>query len=193
MASEPKPEESANRPLTLLALGVSALLTIGAVTLFITMPGLIAQGGIPAAQTDFLTLSPIFFPRLTFVLLALLGVSYFIGNVRLLPTALGGSVFKEKGIVPRVLTLYAIAVFYPILLPWLGFLIPTVFLMGGMVLFLGIRVWWQVAAFALVTPVTIRFVFERLLAISLPRSEYEWLGDAEEALMKLLESIFFFL
>jgi hypothetical protein len=191
MESEPKPVEPASRPLTLLALAVSALVTIGAVAFFFAMPRLIAQGGIPAAQTDFLTLSPIFFPRLTFALLAFLGLTYFIGNVRLLPVAIGGRIFKEAGIIPRVLALYAIAVLYPILLPWLGFIIPTILLMGGMVVFLGIRVWWHAATFALVTPVTIRFVFERLLAISLPRAEYEWLGDAEEALMRILDSIFF--
>lgn len=191
MDSGQGPQEPSSRPHTLLALAVSALITIGALYFFIAMPRLIAQGGIPTAQTDFLTLSPIFFPRLTFALLAVLGLSYFVGNARRLSSAIGGRVFKETGILPRVLTLYAIAVVYPFLLPWLGFVVPTILLMGGMVLFLGIRVWWQVLVFAFLAPVTIRFVFERLLAISLPRSEFDWLGDKEEALMQFLVSIFF--
>ena len=172
-----------------MALVVSAIITILAVYFFFAMPGLIAQGGIPAAQTDFLKLSPIFFPRLAFALLAWLGFTYFLGNLRQLPMASEGKIFEEKRTLVRVLTLYAIAVVYPFLLPWLGFTLPTILLMGSMTLFLGTRIWWQVVGFSLLTPVTIRFVFERLLAISLPRASIQSIEAAEEALMQMLVSI----
>lgn len=177
------------RQLAILAVGVSALITAGAVYLFFAMPGLIAQGGIPAAQTDFLKLSPIFFPRLTFILLAVLGLSYFVGSVRGLASTVEGGIYREKGILPRVIILYAIAVVYPILLPWFGFVVPTIFLMAAMTLFLGIRSLWQALGFSILTPVMIRYIFTRLLAISLPDSEFDWLSDAEEALMRLIDFI----
>jgi hypothetical protein len=127
---------------------------------------------------------------LTFALLATLGLAYFIANVRRLSSAVGGIIFKEAGTLPRVLTLYSIAVIYPFLLPWFGFVVPTILLMVSMTLFLGTRVWWHVIGFTFLTPITIRFVFERLLAISLPRASIEMIEVAEEALMQLLVSIF---
>jgi hypothetical protein len=183
-------QEPAIRPLVLMALAVSAVITLLAVYFFFALPNMIAQGGIPEAQTAFLTLSPIFFPQLTFALLAALGLMYFIANVRRFSSAVGGMIFKETGTLQRVLTLYSIAVVYPFLLPWFGFVVPTILLMVSMTLFLGTRVWWQVIGFTFLTPVTIRFVFERLLAISLPRASIEIIEVAEEALMQLLVSIF---
>ena len=46
--------------------------------------------------------------------------------------------------------------------------------------------WWHVACLALFGPVAIRFLFERLLLISLPRSEFDWIAVPEEALMQWL-------
>jgi hypothetical protein len=175
----------------LLAVGVSALVSILAIYFFIAMPGMIAEGGIPAAQVDFLRLSPVFFPRLTFALLIVLGLTYLTGALRRLPAAKEGKIFKEPGTIQRVLTLYLIAVAYPFLLPWLGYGVTSIFLMGGMTLFLGTRIWWQALAFALIVPVAIRFIFERLLAISLPRAHFQVIADTEEALMQMLVSIFF--
>ncbi len=189
-SGESNPQEPAIRPLVLLALAVSAVITVLAVYFLFALPSMIAQGGIPEAQTAFLTLSPIFFPQLTFALLAALGLMYFIANVRQFSSAVSGMIFKETGTLPRVLTLYSIAVVYPFLLPWFGFVVPTILLMVSMTLFLGTRVWWQVIGFTFLTPVTIRFVFERLLAISLPRASIEIIEVAEEALMQLLVSIF---
>lgn len=188
-ADEHNPEAT-SRPQIILGLAVSAVISIVAVYLFVAIPDLIPRGGIAMAQIDFQTLSPIFFPRLTFALLAGLGVTYFISNLNLLHKSTDGTLFKEPGVLRRVAILYAIAVAYPILLPWLGFMIPTIFLMGGISLFLGTRVWWQVLSFAFLTPIVIRFVFERLLAISLPHAAFSKIESAEEALMQLLASIF---
>lgn len=179
------------RPVILLSLTVATIITLVAVFLFIAIPRLIPQGGIPSAQTDFRTLSPTFFPRLTFALLAVLGLSYFISNIRRLPLAIPGRIYKDSSTLPRVLAFFSITVIYALLLPWLGFLIPTMFLMGGGTLFFGTRVWWQVLTFALVSPIIVRFVFERLLAISLPSATIEVIANAEEALMQLLSSIVF--
>ncbi len=84
---------------------------------------------------------------------------YFIANVRRFSSAVGGMIFKETGTLQRVLTLYSIAVVYPFLLPWFGFVVPTILLMVSMTVFLGTRIWWQVIGFTILTPVSIRFVF----------------------------------
>jgi hypothetical protein len=109
----------------------------------------------------------------------------------LLKQADEGSVFEESGTLQRVLTLYSIALIYPFLLPSLGYVVSTIFLMGGMTLYLGTRIWWQVLSFAVLTPITIRFVFERLLSISLPRSDFDFIANTEEGLMQVLVSIFY--
>ncbi|MBT3351758.1 MAG: tripartite tricarboxylate transporter TctB family protein [Nitrospinaceae bacterium] len=180
-----------NRSFVIMALVVGGLFTVGSLTLFVMMPSLIAQGGIPEAQTDFLRLSPVFFPRLAFAILSGLSLTYFISTARTLNQAEDGGIFEEQGTLPRILTLYSFAVVYPFLLPPLGYVISTIFLIGGMTLFLGTRIWWQVLSFSIFTPIMIRFVFERLLAISLPRSEFELIAVAEEGLMQILVSIFF--
>ena len=187
---EERTSDIPNRSLIIMALAVGGFFTLGALTLFAKMPSLIAQGGLPEAQTDFLRLSPVFFPRLAFAILAGLSLTYFIGSVRLLNLAEDGKLFDDSGALQRILSLYSIAVVYPFLLPPLGYAVSTALLMGGMTLFLGTRVWWQVLSFAVLTPVAIRFVFERLLSISLPRSGYSLIADAEEGLMKILVSIF---
>lgn len=187
---EEKTPDIPNRSLVIMALVVGGLLTLGALTLFAIMPSLIAQGGIPEAQTDFLRLSPVFFPRLAFAILAGLSLTYFISTARTLKLAGEGKVFDEPGTIQRVLTLYSIAIVYPFILDWLGYMLSTALLMGGMTLFLGTRVWWQALSFAVLTPVAIRFIFERLLAISLPRSDIDLIADTEEALMRILVSIF---
>ena len=180
-----------NRSLVIMALVVGGGVTLGALTLYAIMPSLIAQGGIPEAQTDFLRLSPVFFPRLAFAILTGLSLTYFISTARLLKQADEGSVFEESGTLQRVLTLYSIALIYPFLLPSLGYVVSTIFLMGGMTLYLGTRIWWQVLSFAVLTPITIRFVFERLLSISLPRSDFDFIANTEEGLMQVLVSIFY--
>ncbi len=187
---EEKTPNIPNRSLVIMALVVGGFFTLGALTLFAIMPSLIAQGGIPEAQTDFLRLSPVFFPRLAFAILTGLSLTYFISTARLLKLAGEGSVFDEPGTLQRVLTLYSIAVIYPFILDWLGYMVSTALLMGGMTLFLGTRIWWKALSFAVLTPVTIRFVFERLLAISLPRSDIDLIANAEEALMRFLVNIF---
>jgi len=188
---EEKTPNIPNRSLVIMALVVGGGVTLGALTLYAIMPSLIAQGGIPEAQTDFLRLSPVFFPRLAFAILTGLSLTYFISTARLLKQADEGSVFEESGTLQRVLTLYSIALIYPFLLPSLGYVVSTIFLIGGMTLYLGTRIWWQVLSFAVLTPITIRFVFERLLSISLPRSDFDFIANTEEGLMQVLVSIFY--
>ena len=45
-------------------------------------------------------------------------------------------------------------------------------------------------AFAVLAPLTIRFVFERLLSIALPLASIDALSNIEEAIMRLLVKIF---
>lgn len=179
----------ASRPIIRLNVAFAAIITVLAFTLFVTIPYLIPLGGIPGAQTDFQTLSPIFFPRLTFALTAVFGFTFLISNIRRLPSAVPGKVYSDEGALVRVVTFYCVTLAYAFLLPLLGFVIPTILLLGGGAMFFGLRSWWQVLSFSLVLPVVIRFVFERLLAISLPVSAFEPIENSEEALMQFLTSL----
>ncbi len=183
--------EAPSRTLALIAVAVGALITAVSAYLYFIMPSLILKGGMPSAQADFLRLSPIFFPRLTFILLGFLGLSYMTISIRKLPMSTGGGAVREEGTSSRVIFMYALAVSYPFILPWFGFFLTSALLMGVMTYFMGTRSWWQVPGFAVVVPITIRFVFERLLSISMPRSHFEWIDAAEEAVMQTLSGIFF--
>ena len=43
---------------------------------------------------------------------------------------------------------------------------------------------------AVLMPIVVRFIFERLLLISLPRSDYEAIAVVEDAIMKFLSGVF---
>lgn len=183
--------ELPSRVLALVAIAVGVLITVVSALLYFIMPDLILKGGMPSAQADFLTLSPIFFPRLTFILLGVLGATYLVSSIRKLPLATGRGEVREEGASSRVVFMYSIAVAYPFILPWFGYGLTSVLLMGVMTYFLGTRVWWQVIGFAVLVPVTIRFIFERLLSIAMPNSYFIEIDAVEEAIMRTLSNIFF--
>lgn len=185
MTAEGSQQETPSRPFALLEAGLAILLTCTAIALTFAMPELIAEGGISAAQ-DFLRLSPVFFPEVTFGVLSALGLIFTASALRQLSAAEPSTEELGTDILRRVVFVFVISLLYPFILPWLGYGLTTALLIGSMTLFLGNRVWWQVLLFSVATPVVIRFVFERLLKISLPSAEIDAIDGVEEALMQFL-------
>ncbi len=83
----------------------------------------------------------------------------------------------------------AIAAGYAWFVTGLGFGLATLIMTALVAVFLGLRQWWIVLSLSVLAPIVIRFVFERLLLISLPRSEIELIGGVEDGIMKFLTSI----
>lgn len=171
-----------------LEVGMAAVLTGVASSLSIFMPDLIATGGIPAAQ-DVTTLSPIFFPRLAFGILSLLCLTYLgktVMRLREASSAISGGGGERFA---RAALMMAIASGYAWFVTGLGFGLSTLIMTVAVALFLGLRQWGTILSLSVLAPIVIRFVFERLLLISLPRSEIEFIGGIEDGIMKFLTSI----
>jgi hypothetical protein len=168
---------------------LAALLTCSAAGLSIFMPSLIASGGIQSSQ-DFITLSPIFFPRLAFGILALICLGYAVITVRQLQAGSTSSGTNEKDRFTRSGLMMVVAVIYSFLVSWLGFIPSTMIMTTVVSIFLGITSPLALLPGTIFIPIVIRFVFERLLLIALPRSEIEFIASMEDTLMKFLSSIF---
>jgi len=173
-----------------LEVGLAALLTCIAGSLSIFMPKLIATGGIPAAK-DVTTLSPIFFPRVAFGLLSLLCLSYLGKSILRLKDPSGESADGDADRFSRAAQMMAIAAGYAYFVTVLGFGLATLIMTAIVTVFLGLRQWWAILSVSVLAPIVIRFIFERLLLISLPRSEFEFIAAIEDGIMKFLTSIFF--
>ncbi len=171
-----------------LEVGVAVVLTCTAASLSFFMPDLIATGGIPAAH-DVTTLSPIFFPRLAFGILALLCLNYLGKSVMRLREASFGVSGGGGERFARAALMMTIAAAYAWFVTGLGFGLATLIMTAMVAVFLGLRQWWIVLSLSVLAPIVIRFVFERLLLISLPRSEIEFIGGIEDGIMKFLSSI----
>jgi hypothetical protein len=171
-----------------LEVGVAAVLTGIAASLSIFMPDLIATGGIPAAQ-DVTTLSPIFFPRLAFGILSLLCLSYLGKTVMRLREATSGISGGGGERFARAVVMITIAAGYAWFVTGLGFGLATLIMTAMVAVFLGLRQWGTILSLSVLAPIVIRFIFERLLLISLPRSEIEFIGGIEDGIMKFLVSI----
>jgi hypothetical protein len=168
---------------------VAALLALIAATLTVAMPALIASGGIDT-ERDFATLSPALIPRLAFgTLTVLAGVATIqaIGAVR---RGLGRPRLDELRGMQRAGIAALIAIAYAATMTWLGYILSTMLMTAAMAYFLGLRNPLAFIPGVLVIPVLIRFVFERLLLISLPRSSIESVGLVEDAVMRFLAGVF---
>ncbi len=174
-----------SRTQAVLEVAAAALIILIAGGLALSMPWLITESGFNPIQ-DFIQLSSAFFPRLTFGVLAVLGAIY-LGRAALVLRASPGAGFVWWD--PRyrnVVLLVVLASLYFYSMPWLGFSVATGLSTLALAVLVGGGRWWLVACLALIAPVTIRFVFERLLLISLPRSEFDAIAVPEEALMQWL-------
>ena len=173
-----------------LDVAVAAFITLAGAWLSIAMPRLVVTGGMREAQ-EFINLSPVFFPRVAFGLMAALGLIHLVRAVRRLPQAVpaGPVDWTEKYRNP--LLVGAFVLLYAVLLPSLGFTAATLLGIAAVTFTLGSRKWWEILPISLLAPLVVRFVFERLLLISLPRSSFEFIARPEEALMQFLVGLFF--
>lgn len=180
---------SAHEEPVALELGLAILIAVVSVFIVIRMPALVQQGGIQEAQ-DFLRLSPVFFPRLSFGLTGLISMVLVIRLVRTLPARqrLIPVIDREK--FTGVLVMSILIVLYGLMLPFVGYGFATLLAAAVTAYYLGLRSWLKLLTFSLVTPVVTRLIFERLLAISLPLSPYEPIALFEQNVMRFLAGIF---
>ncbi len=190
MATDGDDIKSLSPTMIWLEVGVAVVLTCTAASLSFFMPHLIAIGGIPAAK-DVTTLSPIFFPRLAFGILALLCLNYLGKSVLRLREVSSGISGGGGERFARAALMMTIAVAYAWFVTGLGFGLATLIMTAVVSVFLGLRQWGTILSLSVLAPIVIRFVFERLLLISLPRSEIEFIGGIEDGIMRFLVSILF--
>ena len=189
MASD---EESTSAPSpTMLRLEVylAGGMTLLAAGFAVFMPYLIASGGITSAQ-DFLRLSPIFFPELAFAVLAVLCAFYTLDAWRRARYVRSSADTNEAERFLRGAKMIVIVAAYSLLVSALGYGLSTLLMAGAVIWYLGIRQIWIVASVSILMPIVVRFIFERLLLISLPRSDYEAIAVVEDAIMKFLSGVF---
>jgi hypothetical protein len=173
----------------ILELSLAIMIALVSGYIVVMMPALVHGGGIQEAQ-DFLRLSPVFFPRLSFGLTGLISIVLVFRIMKTLPgrQALMPTFDREKFL--GVLIMSALVVLYGLMLPFLGYGFATLLAIGATTYFLGMRSWPQLLAFSFVAPIVTRLIFERLLAISLPLSPYEPLAAFEQNVMSFLSGLF---
>jgi len=76
---------------------------------------------------------------------------------------------SEERLAARLGVLAAFWAAYILALPWVGYLVGTAVLLGGMMWFLGYRRWGVMAAVAIGVPLATFWAFEGLLKVFLPR------------------------
>ena len=181
---DPSAVTQPSRAAVVLEICIGIVFTAAAGYIALDMPRLVQQGGIPEAQS-ILQLSPVFFPELSFALTCLVSAIFLVQSVRRLRGARrveggGGRSFRN------VTVMCVLVIAYALFLAVLGFGIATLLALGATSYMLGTRSWWKLAAFSITTPVVIRFIFERVLYISLPLSSIGFLTNMEQSLMKFL-------
>ena len=168
-----------------LELCIAIVVAVGTGYLAVAMPAFVHEGGIQEAQ-DFIRLTPVFFPRLSFGLTSIIS---WILVFRMLKAAPGAHVmqfpFRARDYA-NVLVMSALILGYAVLLPVLGYGLATMLAVAATTYFLGMRSPLPLLAFSVLTPVVTRFIFERLLAISLPLCRYEPIGEIEQTIMRFL-------
>ena len=171
----------------LLELGIGIVIAFGAGYLAIRMPAFVHEGGIQEAQ-DFIRLTPVFFPRVSFGLTCVISLILVIRMLRAAPGAHVLRLTFPASNYASVLAMCALILGYAMLLPVLGYGLATMLAVAATTCFLGLRSFLPLVAFSVVTPVATRLIFERLLAISLPLCPYEPVAEFEQAIMRFLAS-----
>lgn len=174
-----------NRLMAWLEVVVAVLLAAMGLGFAVFATDLIGAGGIETAE-DYLHLTPDFFPRLTMLLLAVVCLRYAVGAGRALARASGGHDREDLDRLMRAGFMVVVAILYATMISWLGFILATMLVAAVTSYFLGLRNPLAFVPGVIVVPIAIRFVFERLLYIALPRSEIEAVGAIEDAVIGLL-------
>lgn len=178
-----------NAALARLEVWLAASMALVSAGLFLFMPALVASGGIASAQS-FITLSPVFFPRLAFAVLAALSLCHLAAALREARRARPAAGPPETERILRGARMILIVAAYAALVSALGYGLSTLLMAAAAVRLLGVRRLRVLLPLAVLMPIVIRFVFERLLLISLPRSDFEAVASVEDAIMKFLSGVF---
>ncbi len=188
MAEDKTDTPAPSRLLARVEVAVAVLLTLGAGAIAIFMPRLIGRGGIETAR-DFLTISPAFFPALAMGLLTVVCVPYAINAVRGLAKSNEAHTGEDLVRLKRAGFMVVIAICYAASMSWMGFILATMLMALIVSYFLGLRKPLAFLPGVIMVPIIIRFVFERLLYIALPRSEIEFVAAIEDALIRFLVTV----
>lgn len=119
-----------------------------------------------AVQTAWI-LSPWLFPMLLAVFAAALGAALLGGGCRETAESRNAGKPDARGAL-RVLAAALLVAAYCALLPLLRFLPATALFLAGMMLFLGERRWWVIAAVAVAAPLVLYALFALGLGVRLP-------------------------
>lgn len=172
-----------------LDVAVAAIVALIAATVTVAMPNLIASGGIDT-ERDFATMSPALIPRLAYGILTVLALVVLVSAIQALRRGAGRPRFSEIDGLRRAAVAGIIATAYAASVTWLGYVLATMLMTAAMAAYLGLRNPATFIPGVIVIPIAIRFVFERLLLISLPRSSIESVGVVEDAVMRFLARVF---
>jgi len=168
-----------------LDVAVAALLTLTAATITVAMPKLIASGGIDI-ERDFATMSAALIPQIAFGVLALLSAVVLVSAVQTVRSGVGQPRAAELSGLRRAAIALIIAILYALCVTWLGYILATMLMTAAMAGYIGLRNPLTFIPGVIIIPIAIRFVFERLLLISLPQSSIESIGVVEDAVMRFL-------
>lgn len=119
-----------------------------------------------AVQTAWI-LSPWLFPMLLAVFAAALGTALLGGGCRETAESRNADKPDARGAL-RVLAAALMVAAYCALLPLLHFLPASALFLAGMMLFLGERRWWSIAAVAVAAPLVLYALFALGLGVRLP-------------------------
>ncbi|MBR3185003.1 MAG: tripartite tricarboxylate transporter TctB family protein [Oscillospiraceae bacterium] len=119
-----------------------------------------------AVQTAWI-LSPWLFPMLLAVFAAALGAALLGGGCRETAESRNAGKPDARGAL-RVLAAALMVAAYCALLPLLHFLPASALFLAGMMLFLGERRWWSIAAVAVAAPLVLYALFALGLGVRLP-------------------------
>jgi len=168
---------------------VAAIVALLAATITIAMPKLIASGGIDT-ERDFATMSAALIPRIAFGTLTVLAIIVLISAIQTVKSGIGRRRAAELSGLRRAGIAAIIVVAYALSVTWLGYILSTMLMTVTMAGYLGLRNPLFFIPGVIIIPITIRFVFERLLLISLPRSSIESVGVIEDAVLRFLAHTF---
>jgi len=164
---------------------VTALICLAAGLISIMMPRLVESGGIEIGRS-YATMSASLIPRIIFGVLAVVAAVATVAafnRFREFKTVDPGDEFdrySRAAFVALVILAYALTV------TWLGFILSTMIVAAVISYFLGLRNPLAFIPGVLIVPILIRFIFERLLFISLPRSRIESVGHVEDQVIRFL-------
>ncbi len=168
---------------------VAAIVALTAATVTIAMPKLIASGGIDT-ERDFATMSSALIPQMAFGILTVLAIFVMVSAVQTVRSGIGQPRANELSGLRRAGIAAIIAVVYASSVTWLGYILATMVMTAAMAAYLGLRNPLTFIPGVIIAPILIRFVFERLLLISLPRSSIESVAVVEDAVLRFLAHIF---